>query len=155
MNAILKMWCNYFAFKLIPTLIANLKCSIYAEWKAISVFYGNRLWSRSWPDARVSYIIGTNKHWWLWAVMPIFMHCMYALQWHQYQRDGVWNHPPHDCLLNRLFRRRSNKTSKLRFTGLCTGNSPVTGEFPAQRASDAENVSIWWRHYVPWNMPQL
>ena len=27
------------------------------------------------------------------------------------------------------------------------GNSPVTGEFPAQMASDAENVSIWWRHH--------
>ena len=37
---------------------------------------------------------------------------------------------PHDCLLSRLFRRRSKKTSKLRFTGLCEGNSPVTGEFP-------------------------
>ena len=23
-----------------------------------------------------------------------------------------------------------------------------TGEFPAQMASDAENVSIWWRHHV-------
>ena len=23
-----------------------------------------------------------------------------------------------------------------------------TGEFPAQRASNAENVSIWWRHHV-------
>ena len=45
------------------------------------------------------------------------------------------------------FRRRSKKTSKLRFTGLCVGNSPVTGEFPAQRASNAENVSIWWRHH--------
>ena len=22
-----------------------------------------------------------------------------------------------------------------------------TGEFPAQRASNAENVSIWWRHH--------
>ena len=30
---------------------------------------------------------------------------------------------------------------------LCAGNSPVTGEFPAQRASNAENVSIWWRHH--------
>ena len=28
-------------------------------------------------------------------------------------------------------------------------NSPVTGEFPAQRASNAENVSIWGRHHVP------
>ena len=26
--------------------------------------------------------------------------------------------------------------------------SPVTGEFPAQRANNAENVSIWWRHHV-------
>ena len=26
------------------------------------------------------------------------------------------------------------------------GNSPVTGEFPAQRASDTEYVSIGWRH---------
>ena len=40
------------------------------------------------------------------------------------------------------------KTSKLRVTGLCAGNSPVTGEFPAQRDSNAENVSIWWRHHV-------
>ena len=39
-------------------------------------------------------------------------------------------------------RRRSKATSKLRVTGLCEGNSPVTGEFPAQRASNAENVSI-------------
>ena len=31
------------------------------------------------------------------------------------------------------------KTSKLRVTGLCAGNSTVTGEFPAQRASNAEN----------------
>ena len=38
---------------------------------------------------------------------------------------------------NRLFRRRSKKTSKLRVTGLYSGNSPVTGEFPAQRASNA------------------
>ena len=39
------------------------------------------------------------------------------------------------------------KTSKLRVTGFCVGNSPVTGEFPAQRASNADNVSIWWRHH--------
>ena len=41
------------------------------------------------------------------------------------------------------------KTSKLRVTGLCAGNSPGTGEFPAQRASNDENVSIWWRHHDP------
>ena len=41
----------------------------------------------------------------------------------------------------------STKTSKLRITDLCAGNSPVIGEFPAQRASNMENVSIWWRHH--------
>ena len=54
------------------------------------------------------------------------------LQWRYNGRNGVSNHQPHECLLNRLFRRRSRKTSKLRATGLCAGNSPVTGEFPAQ-----------------------
>ena len=71
-----------------------------------------------------------------------------ALQWRHNERDGVSTHQPHDCLLNRLFRCRSYKTSKLRVTGLCEGNSPLTGEFPTQRASNAENVSIWWRHHV-------
>ena len=69
------------------------------------------------------------------------------LQWRHNGRDGVSNHQPHDCLLNRLFRRRSKKKSKPRVTSLCAGNSPVTGEFPAQMARNAENFSIWWRHY--------
>ena len=42
----------------------------------------------------------------------------------------------------------SEKTSKLRVTGLCAGNLPVTDEFPAQMVSNAENVAIWWRHHV-------
>ena len=41
-----------------------------------------------------------------------------------------------------LFRRRSKKTSKLGVTGLCAGNSPVTGEFPAQMAGNAEKAFI-------------
>ena len=45
-------------------------------------------------------------------------------------------------LLRRLFRRRSKKTSKLRVTGLCAGNSPVTGQSHAQRASNAEIFPI-------------
>ena len=65
-----------------------------------------------------------------------------ALQWRHNERDGLSNHQPHDYLLNRLFRRRSEKTSKLRVTSLCVGNS--------QRASNAENVSIWWRHHRRW-----
>ena len=45
-------------------------------------------------------------------------------------------------------RRRSKKTWKLRVTGLCAGNSLVTGEFPAQLASNEKNVSIWWGRNV-------
>ena len=71
----------------------------------------------------------------------------YTLQWRHNGRNGVSNHQPHHCLLNRSFMHRSKKTSKLRVTGICEGNSPVTGEFPAQMASNAENVSIWWRHH--------
>ena len=78
---------------------------------------------------------GIHSH--MKSVMP--------LQWRHNGRNGVWNHQPHDCLLNRLLRCRSKKTSKLRVTGLCEGNSPVTGGFPTQRASNGQNVSIWWR----------
>ena len=62
-------------------------------------------------------------------------------------RDGISNHQPHECLLSRLIRRRSEKTSKLHVTGFCAGNSLMTGEFPAQIASNAEYVSNWWRHH--------
>ena len=79
------------------------------------------------------------------SVLPAL--CEFS-QWRHNERDGVSNHQPHDCLLNCLFRLRWKKTSKLRVTGLCAGNSPVTDEFPAQRASNAKNVSIWWRHHV-------
>ena len=70
------------------------------------------------------------------------------LQWRHDGRDGVSNHRRPYCLLNCFFRRRSKETSKLCVTGRCEGNSPVTSEFPAQRASNAENVSIWWRHHA-------
>ena len=53
-----------------------------------------------------------------------------TLYWRHNDHDGVSNHQPHGCLLSRLFRRRSKKTSKLRVNTLC-----------------GENVSIWWRHH--------
>ena len=70
-----------------------------------------------------------------------------SLQWRHNGRDSVSNHQPHDCFLNRLFRSRSKTTSRLRVTGLFAGNSSWTGAFAAQTASNAENVSIWWRHH--------
>ena len=53
-----------------------------------------------------------------------------------------------DCSLNRLFRHRSKKTSKLRVPGLFEGNSPVISGFPSQRAGNAEIVSIWLCYHV-------
>ena len=40
------------------------------------------------------------------------------------------------------------KTSKLRVTGLCLGNPPLTCGFPSRTASNVENVSIWWHYHV-------
>ena len=50
-----------------------------------------------------------------------------TLQWRHNGRDCVSNYQPHDCLLNRLFRRNSKKTWKLRITGL------LCGEFTGDR----------------------
>ena len=72
-----------------------------------------------------------------------------SLQWRN-DRDGISNHQHLLHLLNCWFRRRSKKTSKFHVTDLCVGNSPVTGEFPTQKASNMENVSIWWCHHVSW-----
>ena len=79
---------------------------------------------------------------------------MQSLQWRHNEHGSVSNHQPHDCLLNLFFRRISKKTSKLRVTGLFAWNSPGTGEFLAQMASNAENVSIWWRHHVNYKWTQ-
>ena len=70
------------------------------------------------------------------------------LQWRHNEPDGVYNYLCLESLLNRLFRRGSMKTSKLHVTVPCEWNPSVTGEFPTQRASDAGNASIWWRHHV-------
>ena len=97
------------------------------------------------PQSGVGVSIGQGEHMY-WDKVPSSER-IFTLRWRHNEHDGISNHQPHDCLVNRLFRRRSKKTSKLRVTGLCEGNSPVTGEFPAQRASNAEIVSIWWRHH--------
>ena len=62
----------------------------------------------------------------------------YSLEWRHYERECVLTHQRLDCLLNRLFWRRSKKISKPRVTGLCEGNLPVSVGFPSQKASNAE-----------------
>ena len=108
-----------------------------------------------WRHHRIKFSLGFHKKCtWKYHYMTHVLYFVktrvvlsFTLRWRHNDHAGVSNHQPHGCLLNRLFRRKSKKTSKLRVTGLCAGNSPGTGEFPAQMASYAENVSIWWRHH--------
>ena len=87
-----------------------------------------------------------------WQQVRWFIHWMSewpsSLRWRHNGRDSVTNHQPYDCLLDCLFRCKSTKTPKLRVTGLCVGNSPVTRELTAQITGTAENISIWWRLHV-------
>ena len=58
------------------------------------------------------------------SITGIIIKWIYSLHWRHNDHDGVSDHQPRGCLLNLLFRSRSKKTSKLRVTGLCVGNSP-------------------------------
>ena len=72
-----------------------------------------------------------------------------SLRWRHNGRDCVSNHQPHNCLLNRLFGRRSKKTQKLRVTGLCVGNSlhkwPVTRKMFPFSSSCLDVIKLMWR----------
>ena len=59
-----------------------------------------------------------------WQVSPHEIDTPMWLRWRHNDHYSVSNHQPHGCLLNRLFRHRWKKTSKLRVTGLCVGKSP-------------------------------
>ena len=69
-----------------------------------------------------------------------------SLQWRHNERTDVSNHQPRDCLLNRLFKVQIKENIKAPRHWPLWGE--FTGVFPAQRASNVENVSIWWRHHV-------
>ena len=88
-----------------------------------------------------------STHWMGRLFLAIFF-------WRHNEPDGVSNHQSHDCLLNCLFRRRSKKTSKLRVTGLCEGNLPMTGEFPhkgpvTRKMFPFDDVIIWLFTLIP------
>ena len=83
-------------------------------------------WETSLQSNAVSHWLGANLE---SALLVYLIPC--SSKWRHNGRDSVSNHQPHDCFLDRLFRHRSKKTSKLRVTGLCAGNSQEAGEFPA------------------------
>ena len=83
-------------------------------------------------------------------IVQLHYSLLWPLQWPHNERDLVSNHRRLDCLLSRLIRHKSKKTSKLHVTSLCEGNPPVTGGFPSQRASNAETVSSSWSRKERW-----
>ena len=74
--------------------------------------------------------------------------CALSLQWRNNELDGVSNYQRLDCcLLNHsLVEVQINENIKAPLHWTFWGE--FTSEFPTQRASNAENVSIWWRHQV-------
>ena len=82
------------------------------------------------------------------AVMSRQLFSQYSLHWRHNGRDGFSNRLPRDCLLNRLFRRRSNKTSKLRVIVLFAGNSPVTHTNGQLRGKCFHSMTSSWAHCV-------
>ena len=67
-----------------------------------------------------------------------------SLQWRQNDRDGVSNHQAHEY----LFKAQIQENIKAPRPRPLWGEFTVTGEFPTQRVSKVEKVSIWWRHHV-------
>ena len=61
-------------------------------------------------------------------------------------RHGVSNYWPIECLFSSLLRLIKKKHQRSALLSLCEGNPPESGGFPAQRGSNAESASIWWRH---------
>ena len=87
-------------------------------------------------------------------VCHVVDHVQAPLHWPHNDHDGVSNHQHHGYLLNRLFRRRSKNTSKLRVTGLCVGNSPRSVNSPhkgsvTRKMFPFDDVTMrWWQIMV-------
>ena len=178
--------CNVIVKPVWENKTLDLTCAIALKWMSLnppnekSTLMQLMVWyhevtshylSQCWPSSVSSYGVTrpqsvnvySMKTLWPWLLLELLSFLRgTTLQWRLNERDGVSNHQPQDCLLNRLFRRRSRKTSKLRVTGLREGNSPVnslhkgpvirkmfpfddvimtshvTGGFPSHRSCDAK-----------------
>ena len=102
-------------------------------------YFGNDQWTMNW----VSWLLFTSDHpnsCWLIVDSSLSNIHKYnldrntkyvsTLHWRHSEYDDISNHQPHGCLLNRVFRRRSKKTPKLRATDLCARNSPGSMNSP-------------------------
>ena len=72
--------------------------------------------------------------------MPLFHVDVTAyIRMTSHERHAVSNHR---LFVQQIMRTHIQETSKSALMVLCEGNSKVTGEIPAQRASNAEKASI-------------
>ena len=84
---------------------------------------------------------------WICCLKYLFI-IVTSLQWRHNGLHVVSNYKAHHCLLSRLFGRRSKKTSKLPPSlAFVRGNHRGPVNSPHKWPSNAENVSIWWRHH--------
>ena len=79
--------------------------------------------TRKWMYSEVSW--EHNKMFLMFMVHFVWSH--FALQWRHNERDGVSNHKPHDCLLNRLFKVQIKANIK------APRHWPLWGEFTGDR----------------------
>ena len=83
------------------------------------------------------------------------LYTAWTLQWRHNGRDGISNNQRLACLLNRLFRHSSKKTSKLRVTDLYEGNLPMNSPHKrplTRKMSPFDDVimkmATRWRHDI-------
>ena len=93
-----------------------------------------------WPVVKIDIHSVLKKNPWKWRVVTMTAFVVSCVVSDDSSRYSV--------TAKTLFKCRSKKTPEPRATGLCEGNSSVTGEFLSRRTSNAENVSIGWRHHV-------
>ena len=110
----------------------------------------------------IKYLLIYLFMYWLFCInklciyLPIHVLALFPLQWRHNGHHSVSHHQPHDCLLNRLFTRRSKIPLKLRITGLCAGNSSGTGLMTSSCPAETPTVcclgshlhQTWIRNYI-------
>ena len=95
------------------TLAYRYHLFVWRRCESMSLSYSQQQCGQLWANSTASNVIVRDFE----TMTP-------TLHWRHNDHDGVSNHQPHGCLLNRIFRPRSKKTSKLRVPGFCVGSSP-------------------------------
>ena len=87
---------------------------------------------------RISYLhVMNRRHYLIWlSLIP---------WWRHNERHGIWTLCPAVCF--GTHKKKHQGSASLAFVW---GNPSLTSGFPSQRPSDAENISIRWRHQDLW-----